>query len=234
MPQESIDLIAELLNLTAGGERTIPKALRDRIKEDEYLQNLSDPENINSKRAFKPASLSKPAYPGYPSTPPQQGEIRVSVLGQDITDDYLAAKTKTERRKVFATKAEEYADKLDTLPKQPPPPVVAETPKVVDDIPKILEQKSVEAVHAQQDPIPVAPDPAPVVDTPSQPQDAYKDFRESAEAIGDEKGIHNKAPEDQQKIIDGAREHAGEEEATRLPSGRQRRHCSRYTACAQA
>ena len=64
--------------------------------------------------------------------------------------------------------------------------------------------------------MPVDQNPAPIIDSPSQPQDAYRDFRESAEAMGDEKGILNKTPEDQQKIIEGAREHAGDEEATRL------------------
>ena len=226
MPQESIDLITELAQLTARGETTIPKTLRDAIREDEYLQKLPNPDpNVSGTKAFRPAPL-KPSSQLAPwlganqiggTTPaPTQQDIKISVLGQDVTEDYLAAKTKTARRKVFETKAEEYADKLDTLPKTPPPPVVDDIPKVVDDIPKVLEQRSVEAVHAQQDPMPVEQNPAPVVDAPSQPKDAYRDFRESAEAIGDEKGIQNKTPDEQQKIIDGARQHAGEEEATRL------------------
>ena len=137
--------------------------------------------------------------------------------------DFMSMK-RGERKKLVKTKAQEYADYQDSLPKTAPPPVIDEAPKIADDIPQIMEQKDIEAAHASQDPMPVDLTPEPGVGPPEVPDAAYREFLERLEALPGER-LQNEAgmlrqiaqdPEQLERTIEGARQLAGDEEAVRL------------------
>ena len=90
--------------------------------------------------------------------------IQVSVEGasravEDVTSEYLGM-TPVQKKKYFRDRAVDFENQLDTLPKQPPPPTITEPPRTPDEINALMEERSVEAVHAQQDPIPVDANPS--------------------------------------------------------------------------
>ena len=213
VPAKSVALIQELTDLIEGGAKSIPKELRDRIRQDEYLKKIN----------FKPPSLGVPGAAAQGRRLIQNPQdITVSVRTPEGELEEIPGfieKPLAERKRIV--RAGEYQDFLERQPRvpvKPEPPLIE--PKVADEVPLAMNQRSSQASRAQNDPMPVEPNPPSLID-PESPEAFYRAFRERVDALpGDRITNEHHAllslGDEGERLLAGAKIAGGDAEVERL------------------
>ena len=220
LPKETQALVSEINSYIDQGITPIPKALRDRMRADPIIGK-------EGQKWVLPSS-----------TKPKYVQDREVIEGHkdwtDPSDITVSARTESgeleeipgfmdmkvgERRKLVKTRAQEYETHLETLPKSAAPPTQLPEPQTVDEIPAVMEERSVQAAHAVNDPMPAELDPPTLIE-PEAPDSAYREFREKTDTQPGDPITNERAElqqmEEPEKVIEGARMVSGEQEAERV------------------